>query len=200
MDNFGTRLKELRVILQLSQKDLADKVNISEKTIQRYEKGSNPDIYALAKLATYFNVSSDYLLGLKGYKAMLAEREEKIKNVNGDNELYRKYIQCLNNEIDEQMDYYWIALKAGRISGYTKWVGWSDERRSAGIRKLCTVLPKRAIEMCEKLEEKPLIINSEMDFVIFYIYGGQAIVRKDICETYLTEFNKEYYGKNNIKD
>ena len=54
--------------------------------------------------------------------------------------------------------------------------------------------------MCEKLEEKPLIINSEMDVVIFYIYGGQAIVRKDICETYLTEFNKEYYGKNNIKD
>ena len=154
MDNFGTRLKELRVMLQLSQKELAEKVNISEKTIQRYEKGGNPDIYALAKLSTYFNVSSDYLLGLKGYKAMLEEKKEKLKNANGDNELYRKYIQCLNNKIDEQMDYYWIALKGGRISGHTKWIGWSDERRTVEIRKLCTVQPKQAIEMCEKMKKR----------------------------------------------
>lgn len=63
------------------------------------------------------------------------------------------------------------------------------------IKKLRAVQPKRAIKMCEELDERPLIINSKMDAVIFYIYGGQAIVRKDICEIYLPEFNKEYHVK-----
>jgi transcriptional regulator with XRE-family HTH domain len=50
-----------------SQGALAEALEISEKSIQRYETNKNmPDAYSysLARLAAYFDVSTDYLLGL----------------------------------------------------------------------------------------------------------------------------------------
>lgn len=197
MNDFGTRIRDLRIQAGISQKKLADSTNISIKTIQRCEQGKRPDTYTLVKLATYYNISTDYLLGLKGYRERLKERNEKIKDYgNGVSKIYSDYIRCLNeNRIDHNADYYWIVMKDNYIGGKTKWVGWSDAAQTIEIRKLCVVNPTEAIKMCCQLEERPLIINNEMDLLIYRIYGGQAIVKKDICEIYMPEFNKEYKRK-----
>ena len=63
MNGFGKRLKELRVAAGLSQEKLANQLQVTVKSIQRYESGYRPDTYVLVQLATYFNVSADYLLG-----------------------------------------------------------------------------------------------------------------------------------------
>ena len=63
MDSFGKKVRELRTAAGLSQEKLAEQLEIAEKTVQRYEKGLRPDTYGLAKLASFFNVSADYLLG-----------------------------------------------------------------------------------------------------------------------------------------
>ena len=63
VNGFGDRLKELRLVAGLSQEKLANQLQITVKSIQRYESGYRPDTYALVKLATYFNVTTDYLLG-----------------------------------------------------------------------------------------------------------------------------------------
>ena len=65
MDSFGKKVRELRTAAGLSQEKLAEQLEIAEKTVQRYEKGLRPDTYGLAKLASFFNVSADYLLGRK---------------------------------------------------------------------------------------------------------------------------------------
>ena len=58
------RIKELREDHDLTQSDLAKHVGIDQRTISNYETGkSNPDTYALIKIADYFNVSIDYLVG-----------------------------------------------------------------------------------------------------------------------------------------
>lgn len=59
------RLKELRKEYGLTQGKLAEKIGgISRSTIAMYESGgSEPDIQTLNKLANFFSVSIDYLLG-----------------------------------------------------------------------------------------------------------------------------------------
>ncbi len=58
------RLKELRKKKGLSQLRLATELNTTQNTISRYENGERePGIAELLKIADYFNVSVDYLLG-----------------------------------------------------------------------------------------------------------------------------------------
>ncbi len=59
------RLKYLRETISLTQKQLADAVNTTRASIASYESGNNtPPAEVLISLATFFNVSTDYLLGL----------------------------------------------------------------------------------------------------------------------------------------
>ncbi len=58
------RLKELRESKGLTQKEVAEIIGYSEISYARYEKGERePDISTLCKLAEYFNVTVDYLIG-----------------------------------------------------------------------------------------------------------------------------------------
>ena len=59
------RIKDLREDADLKQSELAEATGISQKTLSNYESGrTNPDSYAIIKLADFFNVTTDYLLGV----------------------------------------------------------------------------------------------------------------------------------------
>ncbi len=61
----GSRIKERREILKLSQLALAYRINSTPTQIFRYEKGENdPTGKVLAALARALDTSTDYLLGL----------------------------------------------------------------------------------------------------------------------------------------
>ncbi len=65
MKFFAERLKELRVSRGLTQTELAKATNLSQSGIALWEAGQRiPNAEAVAILARYFEVSSDYLLGL----------------------------------------------------------------------------------------------------------------------------------------
>ena len=58
------RLKELRKRKGISQLRLATDLNTTQNTISRYETGERePGIAELIKIADYFHVSVDYLIG-----------------------------------------------------------------------------------------------------------------------------------------
>lgn len=60
----GEIIKELRIELKLSQQSLAKQIGVSQKAIDFWERGINePKASYIVKLADFFNVSSDYLLG-----------------------------------------------------------------------------------------------------------------------------------------
>ena len=66
------RLKELRESRGLTQKEVAEIIGYSEISYARYEKGERePDISTLCKLAEYFNVTVDYLIGRGNLKKTL---------------------------------------------------------------------------------------------------------------------------------
>ena len=61
----GERLAYLRRREGISQKELGSKLNLSHYTISSYEKDrSEPNDEIKARIARYFNVSSDFLMGL----------------------------------------------------------------------------------------------------------------------------------------
>ena len=66
MIKFSERLKELRTEKGLSQRDLARATGISQNAIAFWENEKRvPNANAVITLAKYFNVSTDYLLGLE---------------------------------------------------------------------------------------------------------------------------------------
>lgn len=57
-------MKDLRKKKGISQLRLATDLNTTQNTISRYETGERePGIAELIKIADYFNVSVDYLIG-----------------------------------------------------------------------------------------------------------------------------------------
>ncbi len=64
----GQRLRELREEKGFTQKELAKELNIHSVTYLHYEKEQRePPLTLLAKIAKFYDVSVDYLLGLTDY-------------------------------------------------------------------------------------------------------------------------------------
>ena len=63
------RIKELRTEKGITQADLAKILKISDRAVGYYENGDRePDYSTLLKIADYFDVSIDYLLGASDIK------------------------------------------------------------------------------------------------------------------------------------
>ena len=64
MEIFQRRLKEERLVNVFTQRDMAERLNITQPSYIRYENGkAEPSLENLLKIAEIFDVSVDYLLG-----------------------------------------------------------------------------------------------------------------------------------------
>ncbi|QTD41945.1 helix-turn-helix domain-containing protein [Sporosarcina sp. Te-1] len=64
MSILGTRIKKLREHEGIQQIDFAKKIGVSNVVLSRYESGERkPDYDVLQKIADFFGVTTDYLLG-----------------------------------------------------------------------------------------------------------------------------------------
>ncbi|MCH5164671.1 MAG: helix-turn-helix transcriptional regulator [Clostridiales bacterium] len=63
---FKERFRELREEKGIFQSDVAKVLNVSQKSISNWEMGSRrPDFETLVQIAQFFNVTTDYLLGVE---------------------------------------------------------------------------------------------------------------------------------------
>lgn len=77
----GNRLKELRNDKDILQKELAEKLGLTQQTISLYESNKRePDYETLHKIANFFDVSTDYILGLTNERSSA----DKIKKAISD--------------------------------------------------------------------------------------------------------------------
>lgn len=110
---FSKRLKLLRQEKRLSQIELSKVILVGNKTISDYERGvSNPDFETLQKIASFFNVSTDYLLGktddrlptptsspkdqLQGIKLALYNQTEELTEEQMEDVL--KFVEFIKNK------------------------------------------------------------------------------------------------------
>lgn len=66
---FSSRLKNIIEMHGLTQREFAKSIGFTESAISKYLSGQrNPTLNLLCNIALKYNVSIDYLLGLKGDK------------------------------------------------------------------------------------------------------------------------------------
>lgn len=94
------KIKELRSECGISLRELSSQLEISYSSLGKYERGEQqPNIDTLIKLANYFKVSVDYLIGNSNYKT--SQDEYKFKSSFDELEdavsidLYNCIIDCL---------------------------------------------------------------------------------------------------------
>lgn len=196
MKTMGEKIKLLRTAAGLTQEQLAEIIGITSKSIQRYENDKfKPDVYILARLVAYFDVSADYLLGLIGYQKQHKEETFKIRSDKQCNPLYARYLQCRSNySIDANTDYYAIFLDEDltTMSLQTEWVGWANSDMTHEVRQIRPVIPHKYIELCKTLCESIMVINCKEDVDAFLVFGGKALVKANICEQYLPHFCEKF--------
>lgn len=102
--DFSKRLIDLRESKNLKQKDLAVVVGLQSGAISKYEKRiTEPSLKTLIKLAGYFGVSVDYLLGLSSNPNPYAVGELSPKEADIIFK-YRKLSSEQQIRIDERMN------------------------------------------------------------------------------------------------
>lgn len=106
---FGDNLKELRILSNLTQQDLAKRLNLSQETISFYESGKRePDYTTLKKIANFFDVSIDYLFGRTDNKVFHTTSSVKDNNTSdklfdGKQEDLKSLITFVKNLTPEQI-------------------------------------------------------------------------------------------------
>lgn len=84
--NIGDRIKELRISSQLSQQELADKLNVAKQTVYKYENGIVTNIPSdkIEIMATLFRVTPQSIMGWDDTPfspSDLSELYEKYPNI-----------------------------------------------------------------------------------------------------------------------
>lgn len=73
-------ITELRLLNNLTQMELAEKLNYSDKTISKWERAeSSPDISVLVEMAKLFGVTLDYLAGVENIDDAAKKKQSKTK-------------------------------------------------------------------------------------------------------------------------
>lgn len=75
--DIGERLTKLREDRGYLQRDVADKIGIAPNTLSGYERNlRSPDTNTLVKLANFYGVSVDYILGIETSNIYLSLAKE----------------------------------------------------------------------------------------------------------------------------
>ena len=104
MSEFSNRFRQLKDENELTLKDLADQLDISVPNLSYYMKGREPSYDILIRIADYFNVTTDWLVGRSDAKNVSQESiYEQVENaldlkdnqkLFGDNKA--NYLKCQN--------------------------------------------------------------------------------------------------------
>ena len=83
LHGFGERLKKLREQKNLTQKEVAARLDVATETISNYERNiQTPRLEKIVELAIIYNSSLDYIIGLNNrtplYLDSFTEAEQKI--------------------------------------------------------------------------------------------------------------------------
>lgn len=119
MADFATRLRQLRKDTRLRQVDLARELGIAQTTVANYEQHTRfPDEEMLLRVAGFFDVSLDYLLG-RTEISVTPDRSRLSVNIERPNraslsEIAREYLDLLlDGRRDEAFDLVHAAVRSG---------------------------------------------------------------------------------------
>lgn len=130
-------VSDLRKELGWTQAELANRLNISQQAISKYEKEErDPDIDVLIRIAKLFNVSSDYLLGITNIRSIYGTASTS------DN--YPKLHEDIGNSIN-----YWIGKTGYGYDEIAEMLGITEKL----LKDYCSGAESPSLNILVKLSE-----------------------------------------------
>ena len=179
---FAKRIKELRLSKAMTMEELGNKLGKTKSTISTWEKGSrSPKMGELEDIASFFNVSINYLLGLsdtdnkKTFELTnkkldeLQKRVEKNLQKNPNHKEFKEVLEEIERErfnakviysLGNSLDYQY--LKEYGISR-NEVVVLSDENIREPILKMLELFPKLNLEDLNKILEYTEMLNMKRE-------------------------------------
>ena len=178
-DIFKERITKLRKERGLKRQQVADDLGITRASLEFYEKGKRkPDIEMTARIAKYYNVSADYLLGLSEGKIINDDLQAICKYTGLSDTVVNNYF---HNTKDRQP--YNLAYILNSICS-------DKEDNSAFCFHVSHIVElKNAAEHYNDLEK---IKEKTIDDQLFESVVLQADARKDIVDVKQFRVEKEF--------
>ena len=97
---FSEKLFTLRKANDLTQEQLAEKLEVSRQSISKWESGqANPELDKIVALSAIFNVTTDYLL-----------KSSDIDDISVKTEILEKQQQAMLAKVQKQQNIFWCIL------------------------------------------------------------------------------------------
>lgn len=116
--NVAKNITELRILNNMTQMELAEKLNYSDKTISKWERAeSSPDISVLVEIADLFGVTLDYLVKTQNIEEAVIEHKTKETKYNrravsyiaeGGGWIVAVFAFIITTLITNQMTFQWL--------------------------------------------------------------------------------------------
>ncbi|MBR4934880.1 MAG: helix-turn-helix transcriptional regulator [Anaerotignum sp.] len=130
---FKDRLKTLRKERRLTQVKLGEMLNYGYTAIANYESGRNqPSIPDLKKIASIFNVSMDYLLGVNDIRHPYVIDDETAEF----NEFRRYYALLNDSSKDDLMEYMRYLVYKESITPSKKELSYGESEAKPAMLKV----------------------------------------------------------------
>ncbi|MGG6831308.1 UNVERIFIED_CONTAM: helix-turn-helix transcriptional regulator [Streptococcus canis] len=156
MSHFSDRLKELRKKNKLTQQELANNLGVNRVTLTKWEKEYiEPNLETLTVIANYFNVSTDFLLGLdksvdSNWITSMKTTITKILDIPKDSQLQKRIEEKLEYEWNKYQEKYpdspiyskidWIPYQELELKNYNEIIENKDKRDILKKTILCAYL------------------------------------------------------------
>lgn len=102
-----SRIKELRLSRHLTQRELGDIISVTQQNISKYENNViEVPVNVLIKIAQYFNVTTDYILGITETKRNL----ERQVIVNKAIDEYFEYVEIFKTLTNDEKELIWLIM------------------------------------------------------------------------------------------
>ncbi len=118
--NLAKNITELRILHNMTQMELGEKLNYSDKTISKWERAeSAPDLAALTQMADLFGVTLDYLVKSENVEEAVSLRKTKEASFNrravsyiaeGGSWIVAIFAFIVTTLITNQMTFQWLYL------------------------------------------------------------------------------------------
>lgn len=180
---FAAIFTERRKQLQVTQEEIARHVGVSRAAVSKWEKGqSYPDIALLPKLATFFNISIDALLG---YEPQLTNERILIMYAELAKRFSKEPFAEVNATIDQLIEEYYscfpFLLKMAQL--YVNYYNLAQNKEAAAdkIQELCKRVKEfsgnyRLKNEANLLEAYTYILRGEPQHVL-ELLGEDAVVQ-----------------------
>ena len=170
MTEFGTRLKNLRIGLNLTQDEAAAAINVSKQAISKWENGHGlPDVSSLSALAGLYGTTVDYLL--TGEEKVRVEKEVEIVEVEKE-----KVVEVEKQLTKDMLTAILVQYKRWYFTAYG-WVVFSPLFFAVGIVMFVLALPNFSNELIAPLIVGIMFILLGIGHICIGVFYGRKKIK-----------------------